>query len=201
MISKDKIREYEGSFNYSKQSRADGLRKFIRNCPANSSSILVSKKRFLKSGGCNESFISPDQVLFLRLFSVGPAVFLEQVVAKLPDNQALDRLSSQIKRSRYESILALINLCNENPDLEIAFVKQAYRRALSRANTYNRYLNNNFFSKYWFMYIFSKLLLPRFYKKLMHESLKVFSGKHSGRPLAWKTGADRISISSQFIKK
>ena len=68
-------------------------------------------------GGCNENFISPDQVLFLRLFSKGAAVFLNQVVAILPSNQSEDRLSSQIKRSRYESILALINFCNENKDL------------------------------------------------------------------------------------
>ena len=65
------------------------------------------------SGGCNENFVSPDQVLFLRLFSKGAGVFLNQVVAILPSNQSTDRLSSQIKRSRYESILALINLCNE----------------------------------------------------------------------------------------
>ena len=49
------------------------------------------------SGGCNENFISPDQVLFLRLFSAGAAVFLNQVVAILPSNQSKDRLSSQIK--------------------------------------------------------------------------------------------------------
>ena len=50
------------------QNSYTGLSKFIRNCPANSSAIFVSKKRFLLSGGCDESFISPDQVLFLRLF-------------------------------------------------------------------------------------------------------------------------------------
>ncbi len=201
LISKKKFNEYTRSFKYQKQSRAEGLKKFIRNCPANSSSILVSKNRFINSGGCNENFISPDQVLFLRLFSTGPAVFFEHVVAKLPKIQSADRLSSQIKRSRYESILALINLCRENPALEKIFVKQAYKRALSRANTYNKYLNNSLLSKYLLMYLFSKVMTPVFYKKIMLQSLKVFTGNKSERPQAWKTRAEKISISSQFIKK
>ena len=108
LISEKKPKINSMPFNHVKQSRDEGLKKFIKNCPANSSSILVSKKRYIMSGGCNENFISPDQVLFLRLFSEGAAVFLNQVVAILPSNQSKDRLSSQIKRSRYESILALI---------------------------------------------------------------------------------------------
>lgn len=201
LISKEKFTEYSRNFKYQKQSRAEGLAKFIRNCPANSSSILVSKKRFINSGGCNENFISPDQVLFLRLFSKGPAVFLNQVVARLPKAQSTDRLSSQIKRSRYESILALINFCIENPNIEKSFIKQAYKRALSRANTYNKYLNNNYFSKYWLMYLFSKVVFPHFYKKLMNESLKVFTNNNVNRPQDWKTRANKISISNNFIKR
>ena len=139
LISENKPKINSMPFNHVQQSRDEGLKKFIKNCPANSSSILVSKKRYIMSGGCNENFISPDQVLFLRLFSEGAAVFLNQVVAILPSNQSKDRLSSQIKRSRYESILALINLCNENPNLEKFFIKLAFKRALSRER--NRQLN------------------------------------------------------------
>jgi glycosyltransferase involved in cell wall biosynthesis len=183
-----------------KQSRDQGLRKFIRNCPANSSAILVTKQRYFLSGGCNEKFISPDQVLFLRLFYSGTGVFLDQVVAKLPNASSNDRLSSQIKRSRYESILALINLCEENPNLEKVYVKLAYKRVLSRANTYNKYLNNIYFSKIWCMYLMSKFFFPNFYKKIMYDTLKVFNKNQIKRPEAWKTRADKISISKKIIK-
>ena len=188
-------------FEYIKQSRDEGLRKFIRNCPANSSSILVSKKRYIISGGCNENFISPDQVLFLRLFTTGTGVFLNQVVATLPSGQSNDRLSSQTKRSRYESILALINLCNENPNLEKIYTKLAFKRALSRANNYNKSLNNKFFSSHWLIYIMSKFFFPTFYKKLMYHSLKVFTGNKVERPKVWRTRAEKISVSNKFIKK
>tara|TARA_B100001121_G_scaffold305940_1_gene324527 strand:+ start:51 stop:1055 length:1005 start_codon:yes stop_codon:yes gene_type:complete len=188
-------------FKHAKQSREEGLKKFIKNCPANSSSILVSKKRYIMSGGCNENFISPDQVLFLRLFSEGAAAFLNQVVAILPSNQSKDRLSSQIKRSRYESILALINFCNETPNLEKTFIKLAFKRSLSRANTYNKRLNNIYFSSYWFNYILSKFLFPKCYKKLMHNALKVFSGNLNERPKAWKTRADKLCVSNISIRR
>ena len=201
LISEKKPNINSMTFKYVKQSRKEGLKKFIKNCPANSSSILVSKKRYIMSGGCNENFISPDQVLFLRLFSEGAAVFLNQVVAILPSNQSKDRLSSQIKRSRYESILALINFCNENPNLEKTFIKLAFKRALSRANTYNKRLNNIYFSSYWFNYILSKFLFPKYYKKLMHRALKVFSGNVNERPNAWKTRAEKICVSKNFIRR
>ena len=201
LISEKKLNINAMPFKYVKQNRDDGLKKFIKNCPANSSSILVSKKRYIMSGGCNENFISPDQVLFLRLFSKGEAVFLKQVVAILPSNQSIDRLSSQIKRSRYESILALINLCNENPNLEKTYVKLAFKRVLSRANTYNKRLNNIYFSSHWFNYLLSKFIFPKFYKKLMYNALKVFSGNRIERPKSWKTSADKICISKNFIRR
>ena len=201
LISEKKSNINSMPFNYVLQSRSEGLKKFIKNCPANSSSILVSKKRYIMSGGCNENFISPDQVLFLRLFSKGTAVFLNQVVAILPSNQSKDRLSSQIKRSRYESILALINFCNENPNLEKTFIKLAFKRSLSRANTYNKRLNNIYFSSYWFNYILSKFLVPKYYKKLMHNALKVFSGNLNERPKAWKTRAEKICVSNNSIRR
>ncbi len=201
LISEKKSNINSMPFKHAKQTREQGLNKFIKNCPANSSSILVSKKRYIMCGGCNENFISPDQVLFLRLFSKGAGVFLNQVVAILPSNQSEDRLSSQIKRSRYESILALINFCNENPNLEKTFIKLAFKRALSRANTYNKRLNNIYFSSYWFNYILSKLLFPKHYKKLMHNSLKVFSGNLNKRPKAWKTRAEKICVSNNSIRR
>ena len=201
LISEKKLYTNSMPFEHKKQTRDEGLRKFIRNCPANSSSILISKKRYIISGGCNESFISPDQVLFLRLFTSGIGVFLNQVVATLPSGQSSDRLSSQLKRSRYESILALINLCDENPYLEKIYIKLAFKRVLSRANNYNKSLNNIFFSSHWLIYIMSKIFFPTFYKKLMIHSLKVFTGKKGERPKTWRTRAEKISVSNKFIKK
>ena len=201
LISEKKSNIKVMPFRHVKQNRDEGLKKFIRNCPANSSSILVSKKRYVISGGCNEKFISPDQVLFLRLFSKGAAVFLNQVVAILPSSQSIDRLSSQIKRSRYESILALINLCDENPNLEKIYIKRAFKRALSRANTYNKRINNIYFSSHWFYFMMSKFYFPKFYKKLMYHSLKVFSGNRTERPRDWKTGADKTYIANNYLRR
>ena len=186
---------------YEMHDKKTGLKKFIKNCPANSSAILVSKIRYCKAGGCNENFISPDQMLFLRLFSKGGGVFLKRVVAITPGGSSKTRLSSQIKRSRYESILALINFCNENPNLEKIFIKLAFKRALSRANTYNKRLNNIYFSSYLFNYILSKFFVPKHYKKLMYNALKVFSGNTCERPNVWKTRAEKICVSNNFIRR
>ena len=123
------------------------------------------------------------------------------MVAIIPSKQSKDRLSSQIKTSRYESILALINFCNETPNLEKTFIKLAFKRTLSRANTYNKRLNNIYFSSHWYNYILSKFLFPKHYKKLMHHALKVFTGNLDERPKAWKTRAEKIYVSNNFIRK
>tara|TARA_A100001011_G_C14293903_1_gene837497 strand:- start:1133 stop:1921 length:789 start_codon:yes stop_codon:yes gene_type:complete len=200
LISENINREYDISYNYKLQSSYEGLMKFIKNCPANSSALLVSKEFYFKSGGCNENFVSPDQVLFLRLFSSGPGVFLKKIVAKLPKSQSLDRLSSQISRSRYESILALINFCSENSNTEKIILKKAFQRALSRANTYNKFLNNRYLSNHFFNYVLSKVIFPNNYKKYMYNSLKVFTGGKKHKPRNWYTGSEKMAISKKYIK-
>jgi glycosyltransferase involved in cell wall biosynthesis len=115
----------------------DGLARFIRNCPANSSSILVGAERYHAAGGCDERLISPDQALFLRLFAVGGGTHVMGPVALIPD-QAAGRLSGQERRSRYESVLALYYLVTETPRLDRAHARFAYRRALSRAYRFQR---------------------------------------------------------------
>jgi len=201
MIAEKKINQFDKNLDYKLQSKEEGLKKFIRNCPGNSSAILVSKERYIKSGGCNESFISPDQVLFLRLFSSGKAVFLNKVVAKLPELNSSSRLSGQVRRSRYESVLALINFCTENPKEKKQLLKQAYKRALSRANNYNKSLNKKFFSYQLLIYLYSKLYMPNNFRDLMRKSLKVFTKAEANRPVLWMTGSDKFSISSKYIKK
>ena len=175
---------------YYKQSKNEGLTKFIRNCPANSSCILISVKRFFISGGCDESFVSPDQILFLRLFSSGNAIFLNENVARMPRNQSSGSLSIQIRRSRYESILALIKFCEESTNVNEDLKRKAYKRALSRAHNYNKHLNKRFFSVHLIMYLISKFYFPENYINLMYSSLRVFNKSHS-RKKKWRTGYEK----------
>ena len=203
-----KMHEGKKNFNdkeklkYTIQKKKEGLRKFIRNCPANSSCILISKRRYHLSGGCHESFVSPDQYLFLRLFASGNGVYYKNIVALLPkSNQIKGRLSTQIKRSRYESILALINFCLENNDIDKVLKKQAYKRAVSRSFNYYKYFNKNSLSLYFLNYIYSKFFFPKNYISIMYKCLNVFHDKVNDKPYKWYTGSDRVAISKKKIRK
>ena len=55
LISEKKSNINAMPFTHVKQNRDEGLKKFIKSCPANSSSILVSKKRYIKSLGPDRS--------------------------------------------------------------------------------------------------------------------------------------------------
>ena len=85
------------------------------------------------SGGCDQTFVSPDQILFLRLFSSGKGVFLKEIVAKMPNIQSDKSLSKQIRRSRYESILALIKFCEENNDSYKSFKKNSLQKSIIKS--------------------------------------------------------------------
>ena len=188
------------NFNYTIQNEKQGLRKFIRNCPANSSCIFLSKRRYYFSGGCDEAFISPDQVLFLRLFASGKGIFLNKVVALLPKkNEKKGRLSSQIKRSRYESVLALIRFCEENLYYSKDIRKWAFQRALSRSFNYYKYFKKTFFSFHLTDYLFSKIYFPKNYIKIMYRALEVFKNKKN-KPHNWQTGSDKAVVSKSRIK-
>ena len=113
----------------------DGLARFIRNCPSNSSTMLVTSERYWQAGGCDERLISPDQALFLRLFAVGGGARVMGPVALAPQS-APGRLSEQRRRSRYESVLALYYLVTERKEIAARHRDLAYRRALARARTY-----------------------------------------------------------------
>ncbi len=190
---------YSAKKKYEIQNRESGLRKFIKNCPANSSAILVSKVRYCKAGGCNENFVSPDQVLFLRLFCSGGGVFFKKLVAITPTNPLSGRLSSQLKRSRYESILAIIRLCEENRKLEKKIKKIAFKRALSRSYNYHKSFTNRFFSKHFFKYLLAKFYFPNNFIFQMYDALTVFTGDSRVKPKIWLTGSDKYSISKKNI--
>ncbi|MEC8100040.1 MAG: hypothetical protein VX089_02380, partial [Pseudomonadota bacterium] len=192
--AKTQVQIENNKINYELQSKEKGLNKFIRNCPANSSCILVSIKRFYQAGACNVSFVSPDQILFLRLFARGNGIFLNEIVASMPLKPSSIGLSSQIRRSRYESILALIKFCEENNNINSYFKKLAFRRALSRANTYNKFLNKNFFSVYLLMYLVSKFYFPNNYLNWMYLCLKVFTMEGIDKCFAWQTGYEKKMV-------
>jgi len=196
-----KIQALKNVNNYKIESKNEGLKKFIRNCPANSSCILVSVKRFYAAGGCDEYFVSPDQVLFLRLFASGSGVFFNEIVARMPKDQSSKSLSSQIRRSRYESVLALIRFCEENRNINEKLKKLAFKRALSRANTYNKFLNKTFFSSYLIMYLISKFYFPKNYLLWMYKCLKVFTKKDIHKPKYWLTGFEKKLTSKRQIEQ
>ena len=202
LIYENKITDKQTSRNnYVLQTNKEGLRKFIRNCPANSSCIFLSVKRFLISGGCDQTFVSPDQMLFLRLFSSGKGVFLKEIVAKMPNIQSDKSLSKQIRRSRYESILALIKFCEENNDTLATLKKIAFKRALSRAHNYNRLLNKKFISVHYIKYLISKFYFSKNYINLMYDSLKVFTNTSYTRKKNWRTGFEKKLTSKIQIRE
>tara|TARA_Y100001968_G_C19420520_1_gene751510 strand:- start:279 stop:1175 length:897 start_codon:yes stop_codon:yes gene_type:complete len=202
LIHEDKVtKSNKKIYNYRIQTKKEGLKKFIKNCPANSSCVLVSVKRFLDSGGCDENFVSPDQVLFLRLFASGRGVFVKEIVARMPIQGSSVSLSSQIRRSRYESILALIRFCEENKGIDKELIKMAFKRSLSRANTYNKFLNKQAFSIYLILYLVSKFYFPSNYLVWMYRCLKVFTKMDINKPRNWLTGFEKKITSKKQVNQ
>ena len=113
------------------------------------------------------------------------------MVARMPKNQSSVSLATQIRRSRYESILALIKFCEDNKDIDKNLKKFAFKRALSRAHNYNRLLNKRLFSSHLIRYFISKFYFPKNYINLMYSSLIVFTGKKHVRKKNWRTGFEK----------
>lgn len=169
----------------------DGLARFIRNCPCNSSTILVTAERYWAVGGCDERLVSPDQALFLRLFATGGAAHIAAPVALAPD-QAPRRLSEQRRRSRYESVLALYYLVTEAKTLDRRHAALAYRRALSRARRFHRAHGGARLSRHLFDYCASLAHVPAAPGPAIYRSLGAFTEDGSTeRPAAWRPGALR----------
>jgi glycosyltransferase involved in cell wall biosynthesis len=172
-------------------AESDGLRRFIRNCAANSSSILVTAERYRAAGGCDERVVSPDQALFLRLFAVGGGAHVAGPVALIPDS-APGRLSQQERRSRYESVLALYYLVTETPDLSEPHARFAYRRALSRAYRFQRAHGGRWLFTRHLLRLVKSRLGDRVDGAAMYQALGAFTEDGSTeRPVAWMPGALR----------
>ena len=174
-------------------AESDGLMRFIRNCAANSSSILVGAERYRAAGGCDERLVSPDQALFLRLFAVGGGAHVEGPVALIPD-QAPGRLSQQERRSRYESVLALYYLVTETQGLGAAHARYAYRRALSRAWRFQRAHGGRFLFTRHFLRLVKSRLSEAVDAQALYQALGAFTEDGSTeRPAQWLPGALRHS--------
>jgi glycosyltransferase involved in cell wall biosynthesis len=171
---------------------ADGLARFIRKCPCNSSTMLIGAARYRQAGGCDERLVSPDLALFLRLFARGGAAHLDGPVALIPD-KAPGRLSEQRRRSPYESVLALYYLVSETRDLDERYVRLAYRRALARAYRYHRlYGGHRLFTRHLTRLVVSRLGLKTDAVAAMREALGAFTEDGSNeRPASWLPGALR----------
>ena len=174
----------------SSELMTDGLERFIRNCPANSTSMLIARDYYHRIGGCDERLVSPDQMLFLRLFAAGPGAHVQAPVGLVPVN-APGRLSAQQRRSRYESVLALYYLMTETPGVSDARKLQAYRRALSRAYRFHRRHGDGWiFSSHLLPYLRSKIRPPRDIAAAVHRSLGAFTESGAPeRPGDWLPGA------------
>jgi glycosyltransferase involved in cell wall biosynthesis len=175
--------------SWSVEPVADGLARFIRNCPANSSSILVSAERYRAAGGCDERLVSPDVSLFLRLFAGGSGIRLRGPVALIP-RAAPGRLSGQHRRSRYESVLALYYLVTETRGLDPSYARLASRRALSRAYRFHVKYGKRFSLGHLARYLASQLRLPLDPATTIYRSLGAFTEDgRSERPASWLPGA------------
>jgi Glycosyl transferase family 2 len=168
----------------------DGLRRFIRNCPVNSSCVLVAKERYRAADGCDSRLVSPDQALLLRLFAIGDGLRLIGPVAYRP-REAPGRLSGQRRRSRYESVLALYYLMTETPNLDPALSRYAARRALSRAARFYRAHGGRLASMHLVRHLASVLGLP-LGARAVFQALSAFTEDgRVERPESWLPGALR----------
>jgi glycosyltransferase involved in cell wall biosynthesis len=168
----------------------DGLKFFIRNNPANSTCMLFKKGYYEKVGGCDPRLVSPDQLLFLRLFAneAGARVFGD--VGLLPD-AAPDRLSAQRGRSRYESVLAMYYVLRETTGISQAHIDYAYKRALSRSERFYR-KNHGLFSRFMWAHLRSKIWPHEDKLAAIKDCLAGFTADGSiVRPKDWKSGAGK----------
>ncbi len=166
---------------------ADPLAFFIRNIPANSTSLLVEKALYDRVGGCDERLRSPDYTLFLRLAAAAPTAHVAAPVGLVP-MQAPGRLSGQKRRSRYESVLALRYLVAETHALSPTHRQQAMRRAVSRAWLFARRENGcGILSSHFLRLVRSRLPWPVNAVSLITASLAAFTEDgRIQRPIAWR---------------
>jgi len=170
----------------------DGLKFFIRNNPANSTCMLFKKSFYEKAGGCDGRLVSPDQMLFFRLFGQGKGARVFGDVGLLP-HAAPDRLSAQKGRSRYESVLAMYLTIQERPPLLTQdHIEYAYQRGISRAERFHRKVYGGLFNRFLWSHIRTKIWPHSDKVAALKNCLAAFTpdGKIE-RSMDWKPGAGK----------
>ncbi|NVJ91347.1 MAG: glycosyltransferase [Methylocystaceae bacterium] len=170
----------------------DGLKFFIRNNPANSTCMLFKKSYYQQIGGCDPRLVSPDQLLFLRLFAHGKGARVYGDVGLLPD-AAPDRLSAQKGRSRYESVLAMyFTILDKPPLLTQDHIDYAYKRALSRAERFHRKVYGGLCNRFLWDHIRSKVWPHGDKITALKKCLAAFTPDgRIERSMDWKPGAGK----------
>lgn len=174
--------------NYLIMFQDDALRRFIRNFSHNSSCMLIRKDFFQAIGGADTRLMSPDYTIALR------ATARCQKMVRLCCNvtqmveQAPGRLSSQIGRSRYDSIMAIYLLAHELMPARRDVAVAVYRRACSRSYRYARLLKNQPF-RHFLRYVRSRVYLPGNLKSATYQCLGAFTPDGTPeRPAEWTPG-------------
>ncbi|SCA56349.1 hypothetical protein MTBPR1_20197 [Candidatus Terasakiella magnetica] len=170
----------------------DGLRFFIRNNPANSTCMLFKKSYYQEIGGCDPRLVSPDQMLFFRLFAYGKGARVFGDVGLLP-HAAPDRLSAQKGRSRYESVLAMyFTILEKPPLLTDEHIDYAYQRAVSRAERFHRKVYGGLFNRFLWDHMRVRLKPHKDKVRAIKNCLAAFTpdGKIE-RSEDWKPGAGK----------
>lgn len=174
--------------NYVVMSQQDALQRFIRNFSHNSSCMLIKKAFFQAIGGADTRLMSPDYTIALRATAGCQKMVRFSCNVTQMVEQAPGRLSSQIARSRYDSIMAIYLLAHElmpgRRDVAVA----VYRRACSRAYRYARLLKNRPL-RHFLRYIGSRLYLPGDLKSATYQCLSAFTPDATPeRPVEWTPG-------------
>ncbi len=174
--------------NYLVMSQEDALSRFIRNFSHNSSCMLISKAFFQTIGGADTRLMSPDYTIALRATAhCQKMVRLRCNVTQMVE-QAPGRLSSQIGRSRYDSIMAIYLLAHELMPARRDVAIAVYRRACSRSYRYSRILKNKPFWHF-LRYLRSRIHLPKDLRNATRQCLSAFTPDGTPeRPPEWTPG-------------
>jgi len=174
--------------DYVVMDQEECLKRFIKNFTHNSSCMLFKKTLFQKFSGADTRLMSPDYTIALRaVANTSKIILLHNNVSQMID-EAPGRLSSQIGRSRYDSIMAIYYLAHEllpeRRDIAVA----VYKRACSRSYRYSRLLKNRPLWHY-LRYVRSKTIAPLDLGKATYRCLSAYTpdGKPE-RPKEWAPG-------------
>lgn len=180
--------EVVDAIDYAVMDQEECLKRFIKNFTHNSSCMLFKKDLFQKFSGADTRLMSPDYTIALRaVTNTSKIILLHNNVSQMVD-EAPGRLSSQIGRSRYDSIMAIYYLAHELLPKRRDIAVAVYKRACSRSYRYARLLKNKPLWHY-LRYVRSKMIAPLNLDAATYRCLSAYTpnGKPE-RPKEWAPG-------------